>query len=73
MFVLTATMFTVVALTVNRQSKFNLAPASTAFPPMMSALKHLIPYALVIAAVYAFSNLTADLLYGVLNPRIRLS
>ncbi|MCH8989387.1 MAG: ABC transporter permease subunit [Chloroflexi bacterium] len=29
--------------------------------------------ALVIAAVYAFSNLTADLLYGVLNPRIRLS
>ncbi|MCH8224225.1 MAG: ABC transporter permease subunit [Chloroflexi bacterium] len=29
--------------------------------------------ALVIAAVYAFSNLTADLLYGVLNPRIRLA
>ena len=28
--------------------------------------------ALVIAAVYAFSNLTADLLYGVLNPRVRL-
>ena len=29
--------------------------------------------ALVIATVYAFSNLTADLLYGVLNPRIRLA
>ena len=29
--------------------------------------------ALVIAAVYAFSNLTADLLYGVLNPRVRLA
>lgn len=28
--------------------------------------------ALVIASVYAFSNLAADLLYGVLNPRIRL-
>ena len=29
--------------------------------------------ALVIAAVYAFSNLTADLLYGVLNPRVKLA
>ena len=29
--------------------------------------------ALVIAAVYAFSNLVADLLYGFLNPRIRLA
>ncbi|MCI0846010.1 MAG: ABC transporter permease subunit [Chloroflexi bacterium] len=29
--------------------------------------------ALVIAAVYAFSNLTADLLYGILNPRIKLA
>ena len=29
--------------------------------------------ALVIAAVYAFSNLAADLCYGALNPRIRLA
>ena len=29
--------------------------------------------ALVIAGVYAFSNLTADLLYGILNPRIKLA
>ena len=29
--------------------------------------------ALVIALVYAFSNLAADLLYGLLNPRIRLA
>ena len=29
--------------------------------------------ALVIAGVYAFSNLTADLLYGVLNPRVKLA
>lgn len=59
-FVLTATMFTVVALTVNRQSKFDLAPASTAFPPMMSALKHLIPYALVIAAVVLLYRFALD-------------
>ena len=59
-FVLTATMFTAVALTVNRQSKFNLAPASMAFPPMMSALKHLIPYALVIAAVVLLYRFALD-------------
>jgi len=29
--------------------------------------------ALIIAGVYAFSNLAADLMYGVLNPRIRLA
>ncbi|MCS5661377.1 MAG: ABC transporter permease, partial [Dehalococcoidia bacterium] len=27
--------------------------------------------AMVIASVYAFSNLAADLIYGLLNPRIR--
>jgi peptide/nickel transport system permease protein len=29
--------------------------------------------ALAIASVYAFSNLAADLLYGALNPRIRVA
>ena len=29
--------------------------------------------AMVIAAVYAFSNLAADITYGALNPRVRLS
>jgi len=29
--------------------------------------------ALAIASVYAFSNLVADLLYGALNPRIRVA
>jgi peptide/nickel transport system permease protein len=29
--------------------------------------------ALIIASVYAFSNLAADLMYGLLNPRIRLA
>ncbi|MDE2823426.1 MAG: ABC transporter permease subunit, partial [Chloroflexota bacterium] len=28
---------------------------------------------MVIAAVYAFSNLAADLAYGALNPRVRLA
>lgn len=59
-FVLTAAMFTAVALTVNRQSDFNLAPASDAFGPMMSALKQLIPYVLVIAAVVLFYRFALD-------------
>ncbi|MDF0751747.1 TRAP transporter large permease subunit [Marinobacter sp. 71-i] len=59
-FVLTATMFTVVALTVNRQSRFDLAPVSAAFPPMMSALKHLIPYVLVITAVVLLYRFALD-------------
>ena len=50
-FVLTATMFLLVALTVNRQSKFELAPSAVAFPAMLQAMKPLIPYVLVIVAV----------------------
>lgn len=59
-FVLTAVMFTAVALTVNRQSKFDLAPTSTAFPPMMSALKQLIPYVVVITAVVLLYRFALD-------------
>lgn len=59
-FVLTAAMFTIVALTVNRQSQFNLAPASVAFSPMMSALKQLVPYVLVITAVVLLYRLALD-------------
>ncbi|MCR8914445.1 TRAP transporter large permease subunit [Marinobacter panjinensis] len=59
-FVLTAAMFTAVALTVNRQSKFDLAPASVAFAPMMSALKQLIPYVLVITAVVLLYRFALD-------------
>lgn len=50
-FVLTAVMFTTVALTVNRQSKFNLAPVSEALPATLQAFKSLIPYILVIVSV----------------------
>ncbi|MDI9243952.1 TRAP transporter large permease subunit [Marinobacter sp. CHS3-4] len=59
-FVLTATMFAAVALTVNRQNDFNLAPASDAMAPMLSALKKLIPYVLVIAVVVLFYRWALD-------------
>ncbi|MBW4934835.1 TRAP transporter large permease subunit [Marinobacter sp. F4206] len=59
-FVLTATMFTLVALAVNRQSKFDLAPSSTAFPAMIQALKPLIPYVLVITAVVLLYRFALD-------------
>ncbi|MBW0147898.1 TRAP transporter large permease subunit [Marinobacter arenosus] len=59
-FVLTATMFMLVALTVNRQSQFDLAPSSVAFPAMLQALKPLVPYVLVIAAVVLLYRYALD-------------
>ncbi|MEQ9545568.1 MAG: TRAP transporter large permease subunit [Marinobacter sp.] len=59
-FVLTAMMFMTVALTVNRQSRFNLAPSAEAFPAMMQALRPLIPYALVIAGVVLLYRFALD-------------
>jgi TRAP-type C4-dicarboxylate transport system permease large subunit len=59
-FVLTATMFTLVALTVNRQSRFNLAPSSEAFPAMVQACRPLIPYILVIAGVVLLYRFALD-------------
>ncbi|MGF2686756.1 TRAP transporter large permease subunit [Marinobacter sp. DUT-3] len=59
-FVLTAMMFMTVALTVNRQSKFDLAPSAEAFPAMMQALRPLIPYALVIAGVVLLYRFALD-------------
>lgn len=59
-FVLTALMFTSVALAVNRQSKFDLAPSSEAFPAMLAALKPLVPYVLVIVAVVLFYRFALD-------------
>jgi TRAP-type C4-dicarboxylate transport system permease large subunit len=61
---LTAAMFCTVVMTVNRQSRLDLAPASTALPAMIQALKPLIPYVLVMAGVvlvYRFGlNVTMD-------------
>jgi len=59
-FLLTAAMFTVAALSVNRQSRFDLAPSSEAFPAMIRALKPLIPYVLVIAVVVLFYRFALD-------------
>lgn len=59
-FVLTAVMFTTVTLTVNRQSKFNLAPASEALPAMLRAFRSLIPYILVIAGVVLLYRYALD-------------
>lgn len=59
-FVLTATLFALVVLTVNRQSQLNLAPSSEAFPATIQALRPLVPYVLVIALVVLFYRLALD-------------
>jgi TRAP-type C4-dicarboxylate transport system permease large subunit len=59
-FVLTAAMFTLVALTVNRQSKFDLAPTSQALPAMLRAFRPLIPYVLVMVAVVLLYRYALD-------------
>ncbi|WP_417515478.1 TRAP transporter large permease subunit [Marinobacter sp.] len=59
-FVLTAAMFTLVALAVNRQSKFDLAPASEAMPAMIQAFRPLVPYVLVIVAVVLLYRYALD-------------
>ncbi|MGO1748673.1 MAG: TRAP transporter large permease subunit [Marinobacter sp.] len=59
-FVLTALMFTTVTLTVNRQSKFNLAPVSEALPATIQAFRSLIPYILVIVGVVLLYRYALD-------------
>ncbi len=53
-FLLTAALFLLVAMTVNRQSKFEMAPIGEAFPAMIREFKALLPYILVIAGVVLF-------------------
>ncbi|MEH6560710.1 MAG: TRAP transporter large permease subunit [Marinobacter sp.] len=59
-FVLTAAMFTTVALTVNRQSKFNLAPVAEALPATLKAFRSLVPYVLVIVSVVLLYRFALD-------------
>jgi len=59
-FLLTAGLFLLVGLTVNRQSKLQLAPASEAFPAMVAAFKNLVPYILVITAIVLFYRWALD-------------
>ncbi|MDP4547740.1 MAG: TRAP transporter large permease subunit [Marinobacter sp.] len=59
-FVLTATLFGIVATTVNRQSQFNLAPSAEAVPASIRALRPLLPYALVIVSVILLYRFALD-------------
>lgn len=59
-FVLTATLFGLVATTVNRQSQFNLAPSAEAFPASIRALRPLLPYVLVIVSVVLLYRFALD-------------
>ncbi|WP_295716457.1 TRAP transporter large permease subunit [uncultured Halovibrio sp.] len=50
-FALSAVLFFLVTMLFNRQSEMKLAPLGEAIPEMLQALRPLIPYALVVAAV----------------------
>src|SRR5690554_7963004 len=53
-------MFSLVAVAVNRQSQFNLAPVAEAFPASLTALRPLVPYVLVMVAVVLFYRFALD-------------
>ncbi len=55
-FALSAVLFLLVTMTINRQGPLKFAPAREAFPEMLLALRPLIPYVLVIAGVVVFYN-----------------
>ncbi|KPQ27384.1 MAG: TRAP-type C4-dicarboxylate transport system, large permease component [Marinobacter excellens HL-55] len=59
-FILTATMFGLVAMTVNRQGKFDLAPTAQALPASLKALRPLLPYALVMVGVVLLYRIALD-------------
>ena len=53
-FFLTMLLFAIVSLTLNRQSKLTVAPVAEAFPRMVEAMRPLVPYVVLIAAVVLF-------------------
>ncbi len=53
-FVLTAVLFMIVAMTFNRQNKINLAPVSEALPQTIYAIRPLIPYIICMVGVVMF-------------------
>ncbi len=53
-FILTAVLFFLASLLLNRQSKLEIAPVSDAFPAMIREFKALVPYILVIAGIVLF-------------------
>nr|WP_245820377.1 TRAP transporter large permease subunit [Marinobacter lutaoensis] len=59
-FLLTASLFCLVVMGLNRHSRLALAPASQAWPAMRAALKPLLPYVLVIAGVVLVYRVALD-------------
>ncbi|MFE8070174.1 TRAP transporter large permease subunit [Marinobacteraceae bacterium S3BR75-40.1] len=59
-FLLTATLFLTISMTVTRQNPINFAPIGEALPATLKAFKPLIPYALVIVAVIVFYSLALN-------------
>ncbi|PID43731.1 MAG: C4-dicarboxylate ABC transporter [Proteobacteria bacterium] len=59
-FMLTASLFFLVTLTVNRQHKIRIAPPGEAFPAMLTNFKPVIPYILVIAGITVFYRWVLD-------------
>jgi TRAP-type C4-dicarboxylate transport system permease large subunit len=53
-FALSAVLFFIVLMTLNRQSKIELAPISVALPEMLRQIRPLIPYIICMAAVIMF-------------------
>lgn len=53
-FMLSAALFAIFALTLNRQNRFELASPTTALPEMVKAFRPLIPYIIIMVAVVLF-------------------
>lgn len=53
-FLLSAVMFAVMALTLNRENRFELASPADAFPQMLSAIRPLVPYIICMVGVVLF-------------------
>jgi len=59
-FLLSAILFGIFAMTLNRQNKLELASPADALPAMLQAMKPLIPYVLCMVAVVMFYNIVLN-------------
>ncbi|TVP55697.1 MAG: TRAP transporter large permease subunit [Halomonadaceae bacterium] len=70
-FALTAVMFLLITMTINRQSRWELAPVAEALPQTLANLRPLLPYVLVIAGVVLFYRFGLDVAMNEFSaPRI---
>lgn len=53
-FMLSATIFFIISMTVNRQNKLNLAPVREALPKMLASFRPLLPYIAIMVGVALF-------------------